>query len=311
MPVVVVIPAHNAKDTIDQALGSVAYQTRPPAEVVVSDDTSHDETVKVAAAWVDRLPVRVLTTEENGGPGVARDRAIRGSTSPLIAMLDADDVWFPDHLETLLSLHDAHGGVSAARFLRWAPGQGIASAPSDLAPFPPADRQLQALYQGNFVWIATLFERSLYNAVGGFRPGLRVGEEWDLYIRMLRHGARLHRADHPTVLYRRQAGSLTWDDTGIGDRVRVLALAQEEASDRSERNAIRRGRRRLSAERSLIAAYRLASEGRKQSARREAMKAWRGQRRVAIRAAAMVVAPAFTATRRHRARTSPMVRIRT
>lgn len=305
------VPAHNAQDTIDQALGSVAFQTLAPAEVVVADDTSGDETVRVAAAWVDRLPLRILTTEENGGPGVARDRAIRGSTSPLIAMLDADDVWFPDHLETLVSLQRAHGGVSAARFLRWAPGQGVASAPGDLAPLPPADRQLEVLYQGNFVWIATLYERALYDAVGGFRPNLRVGEEWDLYIRMLRRGARIRRADHPTVLYRRQAGSLTWDDAGIGDRVHVLELAQEEASDRSELTAIRRGRRRLDAERALITAYRLASEGRRRHARRTAMRAWRGQRRVAVRGAAMVVAPSFTAARRNRARSSPMIRIRT
>lgn len=310
-PVVVVVPAHNAETTIDQALGSIALQTISPVEVVVADDASSDKTAEVAREWADHLPLHLLTTDVNGGPGMARHRAISASRSPLIAMLDGDDVWFPDHIETLLALQERHGGISAARFLRWAPGRGLASARGDLKQLPPVDRQLEVLYGGNFVWIATLYQRSLYEAVGGFRPTLRVGEEWDLYIRMLRSGAAIHRAEHPTVLYRRQAGSLTWGDAGIDDRVRVLELAHAEAASDSERRVIKSARRRLDAERALVNAYQLASRGHPGAARKAALRAWRGQRRVAVRGAAMVVAPTLTSARRERARSSPMVRIRT
>lgn len=308
--VAVVIPAHNAAGTISQALASVATQTVAPAEVVVADDASSDNTIEIVATWADRLPMRVLTTDVNGGPAVARDRAIRASSSPLIAMLDADDVWFPDHLETLLAVEREHGGVALARFLRWAPAEGVGSARADVEPLPAPGRQLHGIYLGNFAWIATMYRRSVYESAGGFRHTLRVGEDWDLYIRMLRRGAHLHRAGHPTVLYRRRPGSLTWDDSGIDDRVRVLELAWEEALDGSERLAVTRGLRRLRAERALASSYHLALDGRGGEARRSAMRAWRGQRRVVVRAAAMVVAPHFTASRRQQVRSSPLKRTR-
>jgi glycosyltransferase involved in cell wall biosynthesis len=308
--VAVVIPAHNAAGTISQALASVAMQTLPPAEVVVADDASSDDTVEVARSWSDRLPLRVVTTEDNGGPSVARDRAIRASSSSLLAMLDADDIWFPDHLETLLEVERRHGGVALARFLRWAPGVALGSARAEATPLPTPARQLEAIYLGNFAWIATVYRRSLYESIGGFRPGLRVGEDWDLYIRMLRQGARIHRAGHPTVLYRRRPGSLSWDDSGIDDRVRVLELAYDEAHDSVERRAVARGLRRLRAERDLVSAYHLALDGRLGQARRSAVRAWPGQRRIVVRAAAMLVAPRFTARRRQVVRSSPLERTR-
>ena len=308
-PVVVVVPAHDAEGTIDQALASVMAQSVAAAEVVVADDASSDATVERAGRWADRLPVRVLTTTDNGGPAAARDRAVRASTSPLVAMLDADDVWLPDHLETLVALHRDDLDVALAQFLRWAPGEGVGSAPGDLLPLPPPERQLAAIYLGNYAWIASLYHRSLYEEAGGFRTSLRVGEDWDLYIRMLRRGARFRRAGHPTALYRRRTGSLTWGDSGIDDRLRVLELARDEARDPDEARAVGRGLDRLRAESALVRAYRLAGEGHLGAARRAALGAWHGQRRVAVRGAAMVLAPRWTAARRREARGTPLSRV--
>ena len=305
----VVIPAHDAEGTIEQALASVALQSLAAAEVVVADDASTDATVQRAVRWEDRLPLRIMTTTRNEGPAAARDRAVQASRSPLVAMLDADDIWLPDHLETLMSIHHDPLDVALARFLRWAPGEGLGSAPADLVPLPSPQRQLAAIYLGNYAWIASMFSRSLYDDVGGFRITLRVGEDWDLYIRMLRRGARLRRADHPTALYRRRAGSLTWDDSGIVDRLRVLELALDEARGQAERRAVQRGLGRLRAERALVRAYQLAGEGRVGAARRAALGAFRGQRRVAVRGAAMALAPRSTARRRREARSTPLRRV--
>src|SRR5690349_10941528 len=100
--VAVVIAAFNAAACIDQALASVAMQSLAPDEVVVCDDCSTDGTADIAAGWSDRLRISVIRAPENGGPAVARDLAIAASSSPLIAVLDADDVMLPDHLATLV-----------------------------------------------------------------------------------------------------------------------------------------------------------------------------------------------------------------
>lgn len=309
-PVAVVIAAYQASGTIDQALASVAAQSVTPAEVVVSDDGSTDDTAERARRWAGLLPLRVLAAADNAGPSLARHRAIAEGGPPLVALLDADDVWLPDHLETLLALHQRRGGIALARFARWVPGAGLGWHPADVADLPAPGAQLHAFYRGNFAWIATLFERELYGRAGGFRPELRIGEEWDLYIRMARLGAVVHRADHLTALYRVRPGSLMWDDAGIEDRLRVLELARAECTSDGERRAVEAGLRRFRAEGSLLEAYRLAAGGQPWAARRSAVGAGRGTVRVAVRGAAMVVAPQRTELARRRARALPAGRLR-
>ncbi len=304
------VPAHDAAATIEQTLASVAAQSQPAAEVVVVDDASNDDTVERVRPWVQWLPLKVVSSGENVGPSTARHLGVEATSSPLIALLDSDDIWLPDHLETLLGVHRIHGGIALAKFVRWAPGEAWGSAPADVARLPPPDRQLLRLYAGNFAWIATLFERDLYQKAGGFRPGLKVPEEWDLYIRMVRAGARIHRAGHPTVLYRMRPGSLTWDDSAIAVRRQVLEFARQEASDPAELPAIAKGLARLGAEEALVTAYRLAEGGRSLQARRAAWSALRGSRRVAIRGVAMILAPRAVASRRRTARGRPDRRVR-
>jgi len=308
--IVVVIPAYNNADTLSDALASVSMQSVSPAEVVVSDDGSTDDTADVARTWLDRLPLRIVESSHNTEPGMARHRAIEASSAGLVSMLDSDDIWLPDHLETLLTLFRRHGGIALARALQWAPGEVLALGPADRARLPAPARQLRAMYIGSYAGPDSLFERSLYDSSGGFRPGFRGCEEWDLYIRMLRSGARMHRAAQPTILRRVRAGSLTWDDRGIDDRVRVLEVARTEVAHRGEQGGIRIGLRHIRAERSLVRAYQLAGAARRAEARRAALGACRGTPRMALRGLAMMIAPSTTALLRADVRASPSKRAR-
>jgi glycosyltransferase involved in cell wall biosynthesis len=311
-PVAVIIPAFNAGRYLDETLASVAAQSVLPAEVVVGDDASTDDTVAVAERWADRLPLAVVRSSVNGGPSAARRLAIGTSRSPLVALLDADDVWLPDHLSTLVALHRARGGLVMADGIRWLPGEGTGTRWSDVYDVPALDVQLAALYRENWVISCTLFERELYDRVGGFRGSVRVGEDWDLWIRMVRGGAVVSRADHPTVLYRMSAGSLMSTDRGIDDRIAVLELAADEVGGGADEvAAVRAGLRHLRAERHLISAYRLAGEGRSWPARMNGLAAVKGRRRVAMRGLAMVIAPRRVAARRNSIRGSPRGRLET
>src|SRR3954454_14547905 len=104
-PIAVVIAAHNAADTLDAALASVAGQSLAPQEVVVVDDASSDETAAVAARWGAVLPLDVVRLPENTGPGHARNVGVARTAAPMLALLDGDDVWLPDHLSLLDQVH--------------------------------------------------------------------------------------------------------------------------------------------------------------------------------------------------------------
>ncbi len=82
-----VIPAYNAERIVAAAIESLQRQTVPPAEIIVVDDGSQDDTSAVAT----RAGARVIR-QENRGPAAARNRGIAATTAEWIALLDADDV---------------------------------------------------------------------------------------------------------------------------------------------------------------------------------------------------------------------------
>lgn len=264
MDVAVIIPAFNAGPYLDQTLASVAGQTSPPAAVVVADDGSDDDTAERARRWRGRLPIEVLRLEGNAGPGPARDRAIQVTDASLLAILDADDLLLPDHLEVMVAAHQRAPGLVSAQELSWAPGHGLDLARRRVRPTPvPTDPQAQlvALLQRNYVNFP-LFSRELYQAAGGFRERFRVGEDWDLWIRMLRAGARITDTSHPTALHRVRPRSLSGDPRQTVELgIDVLTTAVAEARSAGERAAAERGLRALLARKRYYDASALAAAG--------------------------------------------------
>ena len=304
--VTVVIAAYNAAATLDQALASVAAQSTPPSQVVVADDCSSDATGAIAEAWRDRLAVVVLRLSENVGPAMARHRAIERAETRLVALLDADDFWLPDHLETMLGAYEVSPGVVSADALPWIPGSTLAqrSFGQDHV-LPPPGQQVVALIQRNVVFVGTLMDRVAYQDVGGFRAQFRGTEDWDLWIRLARRGIPITRPGHPTVLYRMAPGSLSARAGQLDAEMAVVRAGLAEAVEPSEQRAFRARERQLTAQRRLFEAYDTARAGARWKARGQAARALRGQRRVAVRAAAMLVAPVAVGRQREARRYHP------
>lgn len=297
--VAVIIPAYRSAAVLDSTLASVAGQTLPPAEVVVADDCSGDATAQVARRWTDRLPLRVVELEENRGPAGARRVAIEHSRAPRLALLDADDVWLPDHLETMVAAHDRLGGLITADPIRWIPGQALAAGGVQAAlPVPPPAEQRAAILRHNFVFVGSLLSRADHDAAGGFRDRFRGPEDWDLWIRMIRRGTVVHRAPHPTVLYRLGAGSVSADTRMVAEERAVVLAAIAESERDDDRAVLATTLRHVDAKAALHDSYELARQGRSWAARRRAVPGLRGPGRVPSRAAALLAAPALAARAR-------------
>ena len=113
-PVSVVIPCYRCPDTIERAVISVAAQTRRPAELILVDDASEDETPKVLRELQRHYRgdwIKIILREENGGPGVARNTGWEVATQPYLAFLDADDTWHPRKIEIQLECMQRHPEV--------------------------------------------------------------------------------------------------------------------------------------------------------------------------------------------------------
>lgn len=95
MSIAVIVPVWNGERFLSEAIASIRAQTLQPDKVLVVDDGSSDGT----AAWLAEQPDLVVLSQPNRGTGAARNRAIKASETPLLAFLDADDIWHPEYLE--------------------------------------------------------------------------------------------------------------------------------------------------------------------------------------------------------------------
>lgn len=303
--VAVIIPAYNSGAYLDQALASVAGQTQPAAMVVVADDCSSDDTAERARRWQDRLPLVVVKLDRNRGPGMARHEAILAAKAPLLAMLDADDYFLPDHLETMAAAHTARPGLVSAQEFAWSPGAVIRPPdPTWQPPQPP--HQLAALIRFNFINFG-FFSRELYDRAGGFRE--LYCEDWDLWIRMLRAGAAVTFTSHPTAVHRVHPSSRSYNRARTVERsMSILNELVAGAHSPAEVTAARAGLRVLRGKQCFYRASDLAAEGQFRQARRAALAGLpAGSLRAAAGLMALAVAPGAAARleRRTRTRRSP------
>ncbi len=99
-PVSVVVPCFRCDATIGRAVASIVGQSQKPAEVLLVDDASGDETSSALQQLVSGYPgwVKVLVLAHNQGPSAARNAGWDAATQPYVAFLDADDSWHPEKI---------------------------------------------------------------------------------------------------------------------------------------------------------------------------------------------------------------------
>lgn len=192
----VVIPVRNGKDYIHEAIDSILMQSFTSHEIIVVDDGSTD----FDYATLTQVDPRIRTLRlEGAGVSHARNAGMRHARGEFIAFLDADDVWFPGKLLAQVRYFDSHPdvGVVFGGFIRWlADAQGV---------FPPADTlwhdcsDMSEAEAGRSGWIYTrlllgllvgmntaVIRRRVYQSIGGFNPSMRVGEDYDFWLKAAR-----------------------------------------------------------------------------------------------------------------------------
>lgn len=99
----VITPAYNAARFIGETIESVQKQTYPHWEMVIVDDCSTDETVRIVEEYMEKDPrIKLHVLEENSGSAIARNTAMELAKGRYIAFLDSDDRWLPEKLEKQL-----------------------------------------------------------------------------------------------------------------------------------------------------------------------------------------------------------------
>jgi glycosyltransferase involved in cell wall biosynthesis len=251
----IVIPAYNVAPYIGETLATVFAQTFTDFEVIIVNDGSPDTAEFERAIVPYRERIRYLK-QENRGASAARNAGLRAASGELIAFLDADDLWLPNYLSEQLKFISEYGcdlacadaliiGVSADAGQSYMDSLMSTSPPEGLVTFLElvnADRSL--------ITSGVVVRRELVLEVGLFDEALRNAQDFDLWLRLARHGARLAYQRKVLLSYRSRPNSLSGDAINSHQReLRVFDKIEQSyeftPAERAEVGAVIKSRRAL------------------------------------------------------------------
>ena len=234
------IGTYNAGEHIAQTLDTVLAQTYSPMEIIVVDDGSTDNTLDVLRSYGDRIQV---IAQPNGGVSAARNTGIRAARGEFIALMDHDDLCFPERIAlevaflkqhpdiglvcTEFSGFDENGPLAEIyspyyysqcdRSKGWPKGHFPDATEFDVGPYlvPPSPKPVmtpvymgkiyEAMASGNLVHPPTVvFRAHLMAAAGEFDPQAKMMCDWEWLIRMAKITPFAY-IDRPTLSYRRSS----------------------------------------------------------------------------------------------------------
>jgi len=212
----VLLPTYNSPEPwLRRCLDSVLEQTYPHWELCIADDASTQPQVRrVIEEYMARDGrIRVTWRDSNGHISAASNTALAMARGEHVALLDHDDELHPQALEVMADAFERHGAWRMA----YSDEDKIDTEGRRYDPYFKPDWNPDLLHGQNCVSHLGVYERTLLNAIGGFREGLEGSQDWDLALRCAER-LRPDQIGHvPRVLYHWRAvqGSTA---QGVGEK---------------------------------------------------------------------------------------------
>ena len=198
----VIVPLYNKAPYVRHALESVFAQTYKDFECIVVDDGSTDGSLDIVRAINDEMsrdkslnePHTLndgrfkIFSQANSGVAAARNNGVAVSKGEYVCFLDADDWWESTFLEEMdrLIAEYPDAGIYASNYIYYKPGKThvALSLPRGYIDYP------KAYYEGSSmpVWTgATCMLRKVFDEMGGFPLGIKLGEDFLLWAKIALH----------------------------------------------------------------------------------------------------------------------------
>ena len=186
----IIIPLYNKAPYVRKALETVCAQTYHDYEIIVINDGSTDNSAIIAEEYlngVEGVSYKILS-QQNAGVSAARNNGVAQSHGDYIAFLDADDWWEPTYLERMAQLIEDYpeAGLYACNYIYYKPGKThvALNIPTGYINY------LKAYYESGAmpVWTgATMMPREVFEEMGGFPMGIKLGEDFLLWAKTAMH----------------------------------------------------------------------------------------------------------------------------
>lgn len=186
----VVIPMYNAEKFIERTVSSVLNQTYHDFEVIVVDDGSTDNSVKIVETLMKNTDKLRILKQKNQLVGAARNYGIKESKYEFVGLLDADDEYLPDFLNTIARLINEYpsAGVYATAYKVQKEDKSFIPKYSSLPKFPwegiVPSYYKSALNYHPLSSSSVVLRKNILEKTGYFVEGVRYGVDLDLWVRI-------------------------------------------------------------------------------------------------------------------------------
>jgi glycosyltransferase involved in cell wall biosynthesis len=240
----VLMAVRNGAAFIDEALASLAGQDFKDFEIVLVDNGSGDDTSRLVSRWVDDEPrLRAFRLDR---PGLSRSLkyAAAMARAPFLARLDCDDIALPSRLGVQYAAMQNEPALGLlGSFVELIGGDGRTIRERQL---PVSDREIKHILRSAnpFVHSTIMMRRDAYARAGGYREGLRICEDFDLWCRMA-EVTDLANLDVPLVRYRMHGDAMSFRQATRVALVDTCIVAAQYARRRGEPEPFDRGMPKL------------------------------------------------------------------
>lgn len=186
----VIIPTYNRAALLKRAVFSVLYQDFQDHEIIIVDDASTDSTEQQVhdtfAGELESGRIIYYKNPANLERVKTRNKGIQLAKGRYIALLDDDDIWFPEHLETMHGFLKLHKdiGICFSSWQYYEPGKNSYSLPLSGINTCTGPSCMDLLLKAVIGYPSTaVFKKDIIKTCGMFNEALELREDWEFFSR--------------------------------------------------------------------------------------------------------------------------------
>jgi teichuronic acid biosynthesis glycosyltransferase TuaG len=204
----IVVPVYNAARFIDETIKTVLDQTYTNWEILLVDDKSTDESVKIIKPYAAKdKRIKLFSNKQNSGAAISRNKGIDTAKGRYIAFLDADDLWLPSKLEKQVAFMQKQDCAFSFTGYEFADKNGKPNGKK--VHVPATITYKQALKNTTISTITVMCDVTKLSKAVIHMPNIRRGQDTATWWKILKTIDSAYGLDEVLSYYRRTPNSLS------------------------------------------------------------------------------------------------------